>query len=529
MQSTFNKIRSRNFLKNRNSSLIIIFLLGIFLGWLIFGGSKGNHNHDEHNHQDEQAAETVWTCSMHPQIRMDKPGKCPLCAMDLIPLTTSGGGEVIDERAIQFSKEAIALANIQTTVVSHQNPDKEIFLYGKIQIDERLSQSQTSHVNGRIEKLFVNFTGESVGVGQTVATIYSPELLLAQQELLEAVKMQSVQPLLLQAAREKLKFWKLTDNQIDEIEKSGTPQPIVEIKSTTNGVVMTKNVNQGDYINQGNVLLSIADLSQVWAMFDAYEVDLPFLKVGDNVEFTVRAIPGKTFTGKISFIDPLLDKDSRTSKVRVILSNPGRELKPEMYATAKVNASLRQFKDQIVVPKSSILWTGKRSIVYVKQPETETPAFMLREVELGPELGGAYVILEGLHNGEEVVTNGTFAIDATAQLEGKRSMMNLEEGHAATGHEGHAPKPGDTHAMMKVDGLCSMCKERIEKAAKSVNGVSTAVWQTNSKELHYDYDPKKTSPEEISKAIAAVGHDTEMHRADDSVYEALHSCCLYRD
>lgn len=524
MNSTIKDTRNNKLWRNRNVRYGLIFAAGLLLGWLIFGG-RGGDDGDDHDHAHEQTAETVWTCSMHPQIKMDSPGKCPLCAMDLIPLASSGGGDAVDPNSIQLSDEAIALANIQTTVVSRQSPVKDIQLYGTIQVDERLSQSQTSHVNGRIEKLFVNFTGESIRQGQTIATVYSPELLNAQQELLEALKMESIQPMLLQAAREKLRLWKLTDEQITAIEKSGVANPLVEIKSNSGGVVIAKNVNQGDYIGQGNVLLSVANLSQVWAMFDAYESDLPFLRVGDNLEFTLQAIPGKTFTGKISFIDPLLDKNTRTSKVRVVTSNPGMQLKPEMFASAKVNAPLRQHNDQIVIPNSAVLWTGKRSIVYVKQPNAETPAFMLREVDLGPSLGGAYVVFSGLNDGEEIVTNGAFSIDATAQLEGKRSMMNLDVGGENIGHESTKGE----HAMLKVQGLCEMCKDRIEKTAKGINGVYSAVWDLKSRELHFDFDKDKTSIDAISKAIAAVGHDTEKHKADDKVYEALPACCKYRE
>jgi len=525
MKSKIKKMTNSNFLKNKYIKLAGVLLLGIFLGWLLFGRSSGQQNAAvEHAHVHEPESQ-VWTCSMHPQIRMDKPGKCPLCGMDLIPLSTSGGNDTIDPDAIQLSKEAMALANVQTTTVSRQHPVKDIRLYGTIQVDERLSQSQTSPVNGRIEKLSVNFTGESVRQGQTVATVYSPDLLNAQQELLEAVKMQSVQPLLLQAAREKLRLWKLTDEQIAAIEKLGVAHPLVEIKANTNGVVVAKNVDQGDYISQGSVLLNIANLSQVWVMFDAYETDLPFLRVGDNLEFTLQAVPGKTFSGKIAFIDPLLDKNTRTSKVRVVTSNPGMQLKPEMFASAKVNAPLKQHNDQIVIPKSAVLWTGKRSIVYVKQPNTETPAFMLREVELGPSLGSTYVVMSGLENGDEIVTNGTFSIDATAQLEGKRSMMNLEAGQenlndASTKRE---------HAMLMVQGLCEMCKDRIEKTAKGISGVYSATWDQKTRELHVDFDKEKTNMDAVSKALAAVGHDTELYKADDKIYNALPACCKYRE
>jgi Cu(I)/Ag(I) efflux system membrane fusion protein len=420
----------------------LILLAGLFLGWLLFSGGNRKQSSQQtavvEEAHDHEAEATIWTCAMHPQIRMEEPGQCPICGMDLIPLQTTGSSEAsIDPDAIQLSAEAAALANVQTTIVSRQDPVKEVRLYGTIQVDERLSQSQTSHVSGRIEKLHVSFTGESVRRGQPIATIYSPELLNAQQELIEAVKMKEMQPALLDAVREKLRLWKLTDEQIAHLEQSGEVSPLIDVTATTSGIVISKNVNQGDYVNTGTVLFDVANLSQVWAIFDAYESDLPFLKLGDRLEYTLQSLPGKTFSGRISFINPILDPSTRTAKVRVETANPRMELKPEMYATAHIQASLKQYNNEIVVPKSAILWTGKRSIVYVKQPDTEIPAFMLREIELGPSLGDAYVVLTGINDGDEIVTNGAFTIDASAQLAGKRSMMNDEAGRAVTGHEGH--------------------------------------------------------------------------------------------
>ena len=369
---------------------------------------------------------------MHPQVRMDKPGKCPICGMDLIPLKEGTSGDssaTVDPNAIQLSDEAIALADIQTSVVSSINPMKELRLYGKIQPNERLMQSQAASVNGRVEHLWVNYTGESVKKGQTLASIYSPELYTAQQELLETARMgdSPQKPYLLDAAREKLRLWNLTGQQIAAVEKSGKVSPVVQIKSTTSGKVIAKQVNTGDYISQGAVLYQIADLSRVWAVFQAYEADLPFLKVGSNVNFTIQAIPGKLFSGTISFIDPVINPTTRTAGVRVELNNHDGKLKPEMFITGNVKASLTQYKNQLVIPQSSVLWTGKRSVVYVKVPGTSVPTFTMREVTLGPSLSGAYVILSGLASGEEIVTNGAFSIDASAQLEGKQSMMNQDK------------------------------------------------------------------------------------------------------
>jgi Cu(I)/Ag(I) efflux system membrane fusion protein len=503
--------------RNRYANPSFIFIIGIVISLFVAGCSNKS------GQTPSGDSTQMWTCSMHPQIKQTQPGKCPICGMDLIPIKTSDSpSDSLDTDAISLSEEAMALANIQTTTIGHSSPVKEVRLYGSIQPNERLLRSQVSHVSGRIERLLVNTTGEAVRTGQVIASVYSPDLQNAQQELLEAIKLKEMQPSLLEAAREKLRLWKLSDAQISAIEQSGKILSQVDITANTSGIVITKNVDQGDYVGQGSLLFNIADLSSVWAIFDAYESDLPYLKNGDKVEYSLQALPGKTFSGKITFIGPVLDKTTRTVKIRVETANPGLLLKPEMYATAIIQASIGRGKDEIVVPKTAVLWTGKRSIVYVKQANSNMPSFKLREIELGANLGDAYVVLSGLSDGEEIVSNGAFAIDAGAQLEGKRSMMNNDSQDSKNTTQ-------TEHRMLKVEGLCGMCKERIEKTAKSVDGVISASWDDESKMVHLNFDPSKASLNKISQAIAKVGHDTELHKADDKTYEALPDCCKYRE
>ena len=285
-----------------------------------------------------------------------------------------------------------------------------------------------AHIPGRIEELNVNFTGETVRKGQILANIYSPELINAQQDLLEALKMKDIQPAILEAARERLRQWKLTAGQISAIEKSGEITTKFPILSATSGIVMSRRINVGDYISRGTILFEIADLSKLWVLFDAYEQDLPFIRNGDKITYTLQAMPGKTFTGKVSFVDPFVDRASRVAKVRVEIPNTTGLLKPEMFASGLIEARLDQYRNNLVIPRSAVLWTGKRSLVYVKIPDEEMPAFKMREVTLGPVLGNSYVIIDGLTDGEEIVTQGTFSVDAAAQLEGKPSMMNPSGG-----------------------------------------------------------------------------------------------------
>ncbi len=395
-------------------------VLGIGIGYLIFGGSRTT---PEHTHAEASAGATVWTCSMDPQVRQPNPGKCPICGMDLIPLDDQQDAN-LDPDAIRLSASAMHLAQVETATVQSGQVAKTIRLNGKVAADERQIFTQAAHLPGRIERLLVNFTGEPVRKGQVIAKIYSPELVTAQEELLQAVKLKAVAPALYQAAREKLRYWKLGDAQIEAIENTGKPQETFDIQADVSGVVLEKKVNLGDYLMRGDPLFTIADLSKVWVLFDAYESDLLWLKRGDQLRFTVRALPTQTFAGTIRFIDPVINPDRRTAQVRVEIANPNNALKPEMFATAEIQATLSAKAGQIIVPKSAVLWTGKRSIVYVQDSNADEPTFLLREVTLGPALGDRYVVESGLRSGEQVVVNGAFSIDAAAQLAGKKSMMN---------------------------------------------------------------------------------------------------------
>ena len=421
---------------------ILVLGAGIFLGWLFFhstGGKNGlsgelQENMVVHDHEDE--AGTIWTCSMHPQVRQDHPGKCPICGMDLVPVSSlESEDETVDPAEIRLTESAAKLADIQTWEVTRESPVKEIFLQGKVEADERRIAELTARFGGRIEKLFVSFTGENVRKGQPLATVYSPELITAQRELLEAVSYKEVSPSLYNAARAKLKLWDLTEAQIDGIENRGEPQTYFDIQSPISGTVTRRHVSLGDYLKEGSELLEVTDLSHVWIMFDAYETDLPWIREGDLVTYTIPSLPGKTFRGKVSYIDPFIDPLTRVAKARVEMANPDLSLKPEMFVNGIVESSHAENSKDLMVPKTSVLWTGKRAVVYVKVPGREQPSFIYRQIELGPESGDYYVVSGGLAEGEEIAVNGVFKIDAAAQLAGKPSMMNPEGGKVSLAHD----------------------------------------------------------------------------------------------
>ncbi len=416
---------------NKSTIIIALFTLvtGLVLGWLIFGGKSSTEPKHELVREDQKQ---IWTCSMHPSVRQNEPGKCPICGMDLIPLDT--GHDEEDPLEIRMSATAMKLANIQTSLVSTGKPVKEISLNGKVQTDENSVFTQTSHIAGRIEKLMVSITGQYVKKGQEIAQVYSPDLVTAQKELFEAYKIRDSQPELYRAAREKLSRWKLSSEQIDGIISNGEPQENFPISSDVNGVVIKKNINLGDYVKKGSALYEIADLSRLWILFDVYESEMPWVKLGDEIEYTVQSLPGESFKGVIDFIDPVIDPATRVAKARLSVRNQKSKLKPEMFVSGKIISSEQQDQSSIIIPKSAVMWTGKRSLVYVKKNTDAGIAFEMREVNLGPSLGDNFQIEAGLEQGEEIATHGTFSIDAAAQLAGKPSMMSPQGGAVITGH-----------------------------------------------------------------------------------------------
>ncbi|MFV0521162.1 MAG: efflux RND transporter periplasmic adaptor subunit [Mangrovibacterium sp.] len=429
----------KQIIKNIRQNLKLIIgalVLGLFFGWLFFHSGTKNATSSDKAAESEQSAKetTLWTCAMHPQIKLKEPGDCPICGMKLIPLVkTSVEGDDVDPNEIALSKSAMKLAEVQTMIVGKGSPDKSIYLQGKVQADERRIAELTARFGGRIEKLNVNFTGQNVVKGEKLATIYSPDLVTAQRELLEAVAVKDSRPSLYMAAKSKLKLWDLTDEQIENIETKGEPQLYFDVLSPITGTVTARKVAIGDYVKEGVPLFTVIDLSKVWVLFDAYESDLPWIKLHDKVNFTIQSLPGKTFKGEVSFIDPLIDAKTRVARVRVELSNPTFEIKPEMFVNGTITSRVAASDNRIIIPKTALLWTGKRAVVYVKVPNRKNPSFIYREIVLGAEAGSFYTVVDGLKEGEEIAVNGVFKIDAAAQLQGLPSMMNPDGNDAPIG------------------------------------------------------------------------------------------------
>ena len=419
---------------NKNNLYIAIaIIIGFGAGWLIFGNGSSDamanndisDMSDQHDHSGE-SADQMWTCSMHPQIMQPEAGDCPICGMDLIP--AEAGAEGLAANEIKMTENAMALANIQTTIVGNaetSDDDGMISLSGKIAANEENNTVQSSYFKGRIERLNVNYEGQQVNRGQLLATIYAPDLVAAQQELITAASLKASQPALYKAVRNKLKNWKLSDTQINAIEESGTVRENFPIYATVSGTVSEVMAAQGDYVNQGEPIVKLSNLNSVWAEFDAYENQIAQFNVGQKINITTNAYPNKEFEGTISFIDPILNNTTRTVTVRATLQNRDDLFKPGMFVTGKVKGATQTMENTLSVPASAVLWTGERSLVYVKTNPNE-PVFEMREVTLGNRSGDNYQVSAGLNNGDEIVTNGTFTVDAAAQLQGKKSMMNQQ-------------------------------------------------------------------------------------------------------
>lgn len=445
--------------KKTLAALAILAALAFFSGYLLGGAGPGGqvspadpHAHAENNAGQDQA-ETIWTCSMHPQIRLPEPGQCPICFMDLIPVESGGDDtEAVSLRQAVLSESARKLARVALATVERRDLSVKTRMLGKVDYDETRQGAITAWMDGRIDRMHVDFTGQFVKRGRAMVTIYSPELLTAQAELIQAVKavgdlsgskldlVRETAKRTEKAAREKLRLLGLSLAQIDAVVQRGAPSDQIVLTAPMSGVVTAKEVDEGMYVKTGSVIYRIADLSRVWVVLDAYESDLPWVRLGKVVDFTAEAFPGKIFEGKVVFIDPVVDPVKRTVRVRLEAPNPDYELKPGMFVSA-VQQSPPASEPSLVIPASAPLITGKRAVVYVAAPGQDG-VYEGREIVLGPRAGDFYVVKSGLAQGEQVVTRGNFKIDSALQIQAKPSMMNPGGG---------APAPAHDHGRAKAE------------------------------------------------------------------------------
>ena len=390
----------------------LILVLGVFLGAILFSSED---NKEAHDHSQEQADETVWTCSMHPQIRKDEPGDCPICGMDLIP--ASSMEDDVDPDAIRMSKTARKLAQVETMSVGNEDQKSSMNFSGRLEVNQDNTSSISANFKARIERLYINEEGEEVQKGQVIAELYAPEIQILKEELALARKQQN--EVLLKAITNKIENYELSLSDIQSLENGR-----LKLRSPKNGVISSLNVQQGDNVKTNQNLMNIVDLSTLWAIVDVYESDLNRIKEGDELRVS---IPNEeNVTGKVTFVSPVLNANSRSAKARVVVYNPNRNLKPGVFITAELmNKKSESAENQVLmVPKSAVLWTGKRSVVYQQLENKNGVYFKMKEVEVGSSSSDVVEILSGIKVGDEIVTHGAFSIDSEAQLANKPSMMN---------------------------------------------------------------------------------------------------------
>lgn len=468
---------------------IACLVLGLLLGVLV---TRGRQSAAGPGVSSGEAVEEIryWTCSMHPQVKLPKSGQCPICSMDLIPVK-AGQGTELDPNQLVLSERAQVLARVETQPVERRSLEHEVRMVGKVSTDETRITYISSYVPGRIDRLFVNYTGIFVQKGVHLAEVYSPELLVAQREYLlaldatDSAKRGATKPAavrdtidaMLQAARRKLQLWAIPEDQIAEIERTRTPLDRIRIDAPEEGWVVDRQGYEGMYVETGTRIFTLADLRSVWVLLDAYELDIGFIHYGQQVEFETEAYPGQVFTGRVAYVDPVLNDATRTVKVRVTVANPDLKLRPGMFVRAKVLAQVNEsgkvvdtslagkwispmhpeiIKDGpgkcdvcgmdlvpaeslgfattqaavpevLVVPQTAVLLTGTRAIVYVEAKHAGRPVYESRSVRLGMRAGDRYVVLDGVKEGERVVTRGAFQLDSAMQIQAGPSMMQSSQ------------------------------------------------------------------------------------------------------
>ena len=424
-------------------------MLAIVIAVAILAGGVYLWRADDHK-PEERASGDIYYCPMHPTVTSDKPGNCPICGMKLVKRETpadqlaASGAVDTSVRSVSLSPEQRVTANVRTMKVTLETHTGELVTTGRVTFDERRLAVVSAYTAGRIERLYVNFTGDTVGRGQAVAALYSPELFSTQQEYLLALdnrermlragfaEARTAAENLVESTRRRLGLFGMTPSQISQLERTRKPLLATNIVSSVAGVVTRKLVVEQQYVAQGQPLLELADLSTVWVEADVYEQQLPNIQIGQHVTIVSPAVPGTEFPGTVSFIQPVLTGETRTARVRIELPNRGLRLKPDMYVSARITGPAAA--PHIMVPKTAVVDRGQQQFVWVEvAPNTYEP----RSVTVGPRHGEQIVIHAGLNPGDTIVTEGAFLLDSEAQLRGATAGGAAASSTAAATHTGH--------------------------------------------------------------------------------------------
>jgi len=490
------------------AGVLLIIALGVAqrLGWLSAGGGGSGGQPQATAHEED----ILYICPMMCTPPLKEPGRCPVCGMELVPSSSATGNG--DGRSIQIDPASRRVANIRTVAAKSVVASREIRAVGQLSCDEGKLRTLAAYVDGRLDRLYADYTGVVVNKGDDLALLYSPELYTAQTELLAAKRTaQRSQSSaysgvldsqnLYESARRKLTDLGVTEQQIDKLEKTGQPVTRLELVAPIHGTVIAKLASEGEYVKTGQPIYRLADLSILWLMLELFPEDAAAIRYGQQVEAEVQSLPGQKFTGRVAFVDPMVDPKTRTVGVRVVIANEDGRLKIGDYATAAVQvpvtdpgdpqtgiydpelagkwisprhphvieekpgkcrlcgiglvpASMFGFanepitrRKQIVVPRNAVLMAGENSVVYV---ETDPGRFELRPVELGPGLGDEIVLLSGVTEGEHIATSGNFLIDSQMQLAGNPSLIDPTKADVKVAAQEEAKDPKIDVALAKL-------------------------------------------------------------------------------
>lgn len=401
---------------------ILTVVLAIALVAVVLGR---DNNAGPAEHKAAQKNVLYWVDPMHPAYKSDKPGTAPDCGMELVPVYEGdagpAGGAQTDVQGysnVKLTTSRQQLIGVQTGIAETRSIGRTVRTAGRVAVDETRLHTITTKFDGYIEKLHVDYTGKEVRRGQPLFSVYSPELLATQQEYLLALRAAKQSPLLLESSRRRLQLWDISAADIRRLEETGQPRKSLTIASPASGFVLSKTAIEGARITAGAPLFEIAGLDRVWVVADVYETELAFVRVGAGAEVTLSYLPGRTFTGRITFITPTIDPMTRTAKVRIEVDNRDASLKPDMYAEVVIQEPARTVT---VVPESSVLATGTRSVLFVVKDDG---TFEPREVQTGTKSDRFIEIRSGVKPGEKVATQANFLIDSESRLKAALAQMS---------------------------------------------------------------------------------------------------------
>jgi len=406
------------------------------LGWRAGRGGHSSaaplHEHDLQPVKNEEGEIEYWTCTMHPSVKMAGPGKCPICAMDLVPVRKGAGRSnqdpsqpaATDKSTFTVDPRRQQMIGVRTDAVSTRSLDRTISTIGRVELDERRIYYVHTKFGGWIGKVFVDYTWQHVRTGEPLFTVYSPDLVSTQEEYLLALKAQSTlgghrleevsggARSLLESARRRLLLWDITEDQIAKLGQTGEVQKELVIHSPAEGHVTFRDAFENMRIEPGTRIYTIADHSIVWVHVEVYEQDIALVQLGQRAAMTVESFPGRQFTGKVTYVEPHVMEQTRTLRVRLEFPNPDLTLKPGMYAEVKLHVPSATV---LAVPESAVLRTGDRDIVFVDHGQGRLE---LRRVQIGRRAGDYYEVQRGLESGERIVVAGNFLIDAESKVQG---------------------------------------------------------------------------------------------------------------